>query len=237
MIGHGGAKTGEDGERVLFVHDLHALIGEREFDFEDAVRDTYASAIADDDTRFLWYLTSTHGSGDAYHVVTVTAVRDGAAWERLGRRLRYGDLAEWSTEVEAMRYGCTSTLLVSTEWSPLVGLDLGDVPTEPSERPVALYREDTYEGPGVEVAVGRPVVAPDSGDALTCIAAFRPALAPSGMLRVLSRVADADTWLPSFAADTGWDDWSGSVLPTLPDGVERTSRILRSTPWAVTDWA
>jgi hypothetical protein len=217
---------------VLLVHDVHALIGEREFDFEDAVRDTYVSAVADEDTRFLWYLSSTHGSGDAYFVVTVTAVRDGAAWERLVQRLRYGDLADWSTKVEAMRYGSTSSLLVPTEWSPL-SLDLAAIPVEPSDRPVALLREDTLDGADVDAAVAAPRIEPGADDVLTCVAAFRPALATGGMVRVLYHVADPDRFTPVFGADTGWRDWPGSLTPTLPDGVQRSSRFLRTPPWGV----
>jgi hypothetical protein len=222
---------------VLFIHDVHALIGEREFDFEDAVRDGYVSAVADDDTRFLLYGSSTHGSGDAYIIVTVTAVRDGAAFDRLVQRLRYGDLADWATKVEAMRYGLTSTLLVATDWSPL-SLELEAIPTEPSEQPVTLLREDTLEGPGVDGALSSPSLQAGDDDVLTCIAGFSPALAPGGMVRVLYRVADPDRFTPVFGADTGWQDWAGSLTPTLPDDVQRSSRFLRTPPWGVMQsWA
>jgi hypothetical protein len=217
---------------VLFIHDVHALIGEREFDFEDAVRDGYVSAVADDDTRFLFYGSSTHGSGDAYFIVTVTAVRDGAAWDRLVQRLRYGDLADWATKVEGMRYGSTSTLLAATDWSPLT-LDLAAIPAEPSEQPVTLLREDTLEGAGVDAALSSPSLQAGDDDVLTCIAGFRRALAPGGMVRVLYRVAAADRFTPVFGADTGWRDWPGSLTPTLPDDVQRSSRFLRTPPWGV----
>ena len=58
---------------MLFVHDVHAVMGERELEFEDALRDAYAATVADDDTRLLWYFNSTHGAGEAYKVVTITA--------------------------------------------------------------------------------------------------------------------------------------------------------------------
>src|SRR5688572_24101605 len=106
-------------------------MGERELEFEDALRDAYAATVADDDTRLLWYFNSTHGAGEAYKVVTITALRDGAAWERLVGRLRGGDLSEWSGRAEAMRYGLTSTLLVAAPWSPIADLDLDSVPTQP----------------------------------------------------------------------------------------------------------
>ena len=93
---------------MLFVHDVHAVMGERELEFEDSVRGEYAPLVAtDDDSRLLWYLNSTHGAGEAYKVVTLTAVRDGAAWERLVERLRRGDLSAWNSRAEAMRYTAT----------------------------------------------------------------------------------------------------------------------------------
>ena len=45
-----------------------------------------------DDARLLWYCVQAHGTGPAYKVVTITAVRDGVAWETLARRVQSGDL-------------------------------------------------------------------------------------------------------------------------------------------------
>jgi hypothetical protein len=231
-VGVADRLAGEMGERVLFVHDVHSVIGEREFEFEDAVRDGYASAIADDDTRLLWYLYATHGAGDAYHTVIVTAVRDGAAWERLVQRLRYGDLSEWATQVDAMTYASYSSLLVSTDWSPLSDLDLDAIPAGPADTDVVAFREDTLEGPAIDTALAPGHVEGGSDDILSCVAAFRPALLAGGMARVLYRVAPPERWAPAFGADTGWADWSGSLTPTLPDGVHASSRYLRNVSWS-----
>jgi hypothetical protein len=215
---------------VLFLHEVHAAIGEREIDLDDAVRDVYAPSVADEDTRLLWYLYATHGAGDGYHVVTVTALRDGAAWERLSRRLRYGDLADWCVGVDALTYSSHSTLLVSTEWSPLADLDLDAVPTQPVEQDVRVFREDTLEGAGIDTAVARPRTG--DGDVLTCIAGFRPLFAPEGTIRVLYRAAAPDVLEAAFAEDAGWGDWSGSLTPSLPDGVRGSTRMLRNVPWS-----
>lgn len=220
---------------MLFVHDVHAVMGERELEFEDALRSEYAARVADDDTRLLWYLNSTHGAGEAYKVVTITAVRDGAAWERLADRLRRGDLSAWASRAESMRYGCTSTLMAATAWSPLV-LDLSQVPTDPLTHDVAVYREDTLEGSGVPTLVGTALGAVSgsaAGDAvLTCVAAFEPALTPGTTVQLLYRVTDQAHWAPAFGLDANWDDWPGSLTPTLPDRVRGSSRILRTTSWS-----
>ena len=163
---------------MLFLHDVHAAIGEHEIELDEAVRDVYAPTIADDDARLAWYLYSTHGAGDAYIVNVFTALRDGAAWERLSRRLRYGDLADWLLQVDRITYWSQSTLLVSTEWSPTAALDLDALPVGPADHDVRVYREDTLTGPGIEAVIAEPKAADD--DVLACIAGFRPFFAPDG---------------------------------------------------------
>ena len=221
---------------MLFVHDVHAVMGERELEFEDSVRGEYAPAIAaDDDTRLLWYLNSTHGAGEAYKVVTITAVRDGAAWERLVERLRRGDLSAWNSRAESMRYGLQSTLLIGLPSSPLVDVDLASVPTEPQDHALAVYREDTLDGPGLDGPLGAaPTTAADAdADAvLTPAATFRPAVDPGSRRVVLYRVAEPDRWTPVFGTDAGWDDWPGSLTPSLPPAVSGSSRILRTASWS-----
>jgi hypothetical protein len=214
----------------LFLHEVHAAIGEREIDLDDAVRDVYAPRVADDDTRLLWYLYATHGAGDGYHIVMITALRDGAAWERLSRRLRYGDLADWFVQLDTLTYSTHSTLLVSTDWSPIADLDLDSVPTDLPDAEVRVFREDTLEGADVESAITHPQQ--QEGDVLSCIAAFRPMFAPEGSVRVLYRVGAPEVLDAAFATDSGWGDWSGSLTPTLPAGVHGSSRMLRNVPWS-----
>jgi hypothetical protein len=192
-----------------------------------------APAIADDDARLVWYLYSTHGAGDAYIVTMITALRDGAAWERLARRLRYGDLADWLLEVDRFTYWSQSTLLVSTEWSPAADLDLDTLSVGSAEHDVRVFREDTLAGPGVERAVSEPKAT--DGDVLACVAGFRPFFAPAGEaaeVKVLYRVASADSLEDAYASDSEWNDWTGSLTPTLPVGAHGTTRMLRNVPWS-----
>ena len=78
---------------MLFMHEVHAVIGDREHEFESAYREGWMPLLAEgDDARLLWYLNHAHGSGPAYQVVTVTAVRDGQAYERLAESLSGGAL-------------------------------------------------------------------------------------------------------------------------------------------------
>jgi len=218
---------------MLFLHDVHAAIGEHEIDLDEAVRDVYAPSIADDDARLAWYLYATHGAGDGYFVTVITALRDGAAWERLSRRLRYGDLADWLLDVDRLTYSSESTLLVATDWSPAADLDFDSLPVGAVDQDVRVFREDTLAGPEIEGAIAVPKGA--DGDVLECVAGFRPFFAPTNEapeVTVLYRVASADALESAYAADAGWGDWAGSLTPTLPDGVHGSTRMLRNVPWS-----
>jgi hypothetical protein len=129
---------------VLFLHEVHEVRGTREEEFEAAYRDTYLPALARDaDARLLWYLHHAHGSGPAYHFVTITAVRDGAAYERLALRVQQGDLQSWAGHLDELRHTVTSKVLLSVPWSPMAGLQLEDVPTTLTDHELSLYMEDT----------------------------------------------------------------------------------------------
>ena len=69
---------------MLFVHETHEVVGLKEDEFETLFRTGWMPMLAEgDDARLLWYMNHAHGSGPPYNVVTITGVRDGAAWERL----------------------------------------------------------------------------------------------------------------------------------------------------------
>ena len=82
---------------MLFVHEIHSVRGASEELFEEAMRDGWMTALAKtDDARLFWYCVQAHGTGPAYQVVTITATRDGSAWEALARRVQSGDLRAWA---------------------------------------------------------------------------------------------------------------------------------------------
>src|SRR3569623_2619998 len=125
---------------MLYIHEVHEIIGRREDDFEAAYRDGWMQLLAnDDDARLLWFMHHVHGTGPAYNVVTVTAVRDGAAWERLVHRLQRGDLAQWQTDVDAMRHAVTSSVMLPVPFSPLQEVDFATVPTTPQDHDPVVY--------------------------------------------------------------------------------------------------
>jgi hypothetical protein len=129
---------------MLFVHEIHRVMGLYEDDFERTYREVWMPSLAEtDDARLLYFAKHAHGTGRAYNTITLTAVADGAAWERLATRLRTGDLRKWAAEVDTMRHDVTSKILAPAEWSPLQQVDLTNVPSTGAEHDATLFMEDT----------------------------------------------------------------------------------------------
>lgn len=129
---------------MLFVHEVHRVVGAREEAFEAAYRDEWLPRLAkSDDARLLYFLHHAHGSGRAYVAVTITAVRDGGAYERLLERVQTGDLREWAAEIDGSRHEVNGKLLVSVPWSPWNDFELSSVPVEAADHPLTLFMEDT----------------------------------------------------------------------------------------------
>jgi hypothetical protein len=129
---------------VLFVHELHSVRGACEDAFEEAMRDGWMKILAGtDDARLLWYCVQAHGTGPAYRIVTITAVTDGFAWERLAHRMQSGDLQGWVRDLDDLRHHVEAKLLLPVRWSPMQTVDLAEVPVDGSTHQPTLYMEDT----------------------------------------------------------------------------------------------
>jgi hypothetical protein len=128
---------------VLFVHEVHKVVGKSAAQFEAAYRDEWMPIMAEgSEARLLWYFDLAHGSGLAYRAVTVTAVEDGASWARLAERLAKGDLQDWARRLDGLQHESRSRIMTPLEWSPSIG-SLAEVPTEPVDHEPAMYMEDT----------------------------------------------------------------------------------------------
>ncbi len=128
---------------MLFVHEVHTVVGKCADRFEDAYRDGWMPLLADTpDARLLWYFDHAHGSGSAYRVVTVTAVEDGPTWLRLAERMASGDLRSWARDLDGLQHQSHGRILTPLEWSPTIP-SLADIPTEPGDHEATMYMEDT----------------------------------------------------------------------------------------------
>jgi hypothetical protein len=131
---------------TIYLHETHQVVGEREDDFAALYRDAdgwMARLAKSDDARLLYFTHQAHGTGPAYRVTTITAVANGAAWERLATSMEFGELHEWVVEADRCRHQVSSKLLLPVAWSPMRELDLASLPTEPAEHEPTLFMEDT----------------------------------------------------------------------------------------------
>ena len=129
---------------MLFLHETHKVKGRHEDGFEAEIRDGWMRSLAQgDDARLLYYAHHAHGSGMSYQVVTLTAIRDGAAWERLARRIQNGDLQAFMTQLDRLRHDVSGKLLLPVHWSPLQSVDFAAVPTDARSHELTLFMEDT----------------------------------------------------------------------------------------------
>jgi hypothetical protein len=229
---------------VLFMHELHTVRGRKEDDFEAAFRDGWMPMLGrGDDARLLWYANQAHGSGPAYTVVTVTAVRDGAAWERLTLRVQKGDLQEWMRGLDELRHEVEAKLLMPLPWSPLRDVQFDEVPADGRQHEMTLYMEDTmwpYEDKFEEYIVrcgdvyARGLQAPSS--MLTMHAAFQPALGSHVRREVIlmQRISRPDALLDLLRSHIPAEyrapgTWMYDALD-LRD--QWTSRLLRTSEWS-----
>jgi hypothetical protein len=232
---------------MLFVHELHEVKGAHEDDFEAAFRDAggwmQTLAQTSDDARLLWYLNQAHGSGPSYRVVTITAVRDGAAWQRLSERVVAGDLSGWAAHVDTLRHDVTAKVLVPVPWSPLQDLDLATVPTTAATHDLGLFMEDTVwpfgerfgeyleqAGSFYRSLLERPA------SLLHLTAAFRPAVGTGRRREVvlLQAVKDSRSLITLLTTEIPPEHrqkgtWMHDALAYRD---QWQSRLLRTSPWS-----
>jgi hypothetical protein len=231
---------------MLLLHELHTVAGRYEDDFEAAYRDGYLKALADgDEARLLYYLKLAHGTGRAYHVVTITGLRDGNAYEQLARRVQTGDLRGWAADLDRLRHEVKGKLMLPVDWSPMCDIDLTTVPTDARTHEPALYMEDSawpYESKlDTYLEKARTHYAPSLEEKserslLTLLGVFQAALgAPRRREVVLWQRVDFPDRLPALftrelpAQVKGRGTWMHDALEVRDDW---ESRLLRSAAWS-----
>lgn len=128
---------------MIYVHEVHDVRGGKMPEFADAVRDEWRPLVEESgDARLLWFWELTHGTGPSYQAVSITAVRDWAAWGATLARLAADPRgAAWQRRVWTLRHEVTSKVLLPTAWSPLQ-VDLA-APADPTPAHPSLYLHDT----------------------------------------------------------------------------------------------
>ena len=230
---------------MLFIHEVHKVVGKTADRFEDAYREGWLPELArGSDARLVWYFDLAHGSGLSYRVITVTAVADGASWARLAERMAGGDLRSWARHRDRLQHESTSRILAPLDWSPAIGT-MATFPIEPVDHEPTLYMEDTmWPFPGkvrtyIEASGNtyrRALQAPESQMRMTIALALQtvPGAGRSPEVTLLQRLSS----LPPLIRLLTNDIPSEVVAPGswMHDALELRdqwrSKILRSAPWS-----
>jgi hypothetical protein len=132
---------------VLFVHEVHTVVGRVADEFDALYRDEWVSALAEQrDVRLLWFLHQAHGTGASYIAMSIVGVESLDALGELDARVRSGDLHDLSAATDALRHEHVAKVLTPTRFSALQDIDLGTVPasrSDPVDRDPVLFMEDT----------------------------------------------------------------------------------------------
>ncbi len=128
---------------MFFVHEVHSLTNGSADAFEATLRDRWMPALArEDGTRLVWCVRSMPGAIAAPELITLTAVADGAALERLGERVRTGDLRDDAEALAAGRRRVTRRIYAPLELFNPLQLDLDAFSGEPGDGPSEMYIHD-----------------------------------------------------------------------------------------------
>jgi hypothetical protein len=130
---------------MLFLHEIHEVVAGRMDAFEELVRTAWRPWIEETgDARLCWVWDHTHGTGPSYQAITVTAVRDFAAWGAIVERGRKdGRTVDWNRRAGEVRRDVVQKMLQPTAWSPLQEVDLAAPPATGTTEHPAMYLHDT----------------------------------------------------------------------------------------------
>jgi hypothetical protein len=130
---------------MIFVHEVHEILGGKMEEFADAVRTRWRPLLEQNgDARLLWFWQLAHGTSVSYQAVSLTAVRDWAAWGAIVARTAADPRCrEWQQHVWTLRREVTAKVLLPAPWSPLQEVDLTAAPAEPAPGTPAVYLHDT----------------------------------------------------------------------------------------------
>jgi hypothetical protein len=130
---------------VIYLHETHEVVAGESDAFEEAFRTGWRPLLeAHGEARLLWFWEHTHGTGPSYQAISITAVRDWAAWGAIVERgrsdARHRDV---DRRLATLRRDVVRKLLLPTDWSPLRDVDLAAAPIDVATDAPAMYLHDT----------------------------------------------------------------------------------------------
>ncbi len=227
---------------MIFVHETHEVRGGKMAEFGDAVRMRWRPLLEErGDARLFWFWELAHGTNVSYQAISLTAVRDWAAWGGLVARLQTDPRArDWQREVWTLRHELTAKLLLPTAWSPLQDIDLAHAPAEVAGSAPALYLHDTgwpFSGKREEYvdALGR-LFAPQTSHArmISVIGCWTvaPGTGRHHEVVLLQRIEDWDAFARLLAHGEQGAQRSGWMVEGLRYRERWESKLLRCVGWS-----
>ncbi len=128
---------------MIYLHEQHEIAAGQMIEFEHALRERWVPLIETEGrAKLLWFWHHTHGTGPSYQAISITAVRDWAAWGELVHQARTSpEWRDWYAAACESRRDVTAKLLLPAAWSPLQEGDLAA--TIGATRAPTLYLHDT----------------------------------------------------------------------------------------------
>ena len=128
---------------MFYVHEIHALDAAHGDVFETMLHEKWGPALAaEPGMRLVWCVRSMPGTASYPELITMTAVEDGAALERLGARCRSGDLRELGSELGRHRNDVTTRVLAALEEFNPYSVELDEMPMVHDGVPSEMYIHD-----------------------------------------------------------------------------------------------
>ena len=230
---------------LLLLHEVHTVAGRNEDEFEAAFRNGWMPTLGkDNNTRLLYFLRLAHGTGRAYHTVTITALATAprtSASRRACNAVTFGTGHPTSTSCATKWPGsccCRSTGLrcrisTSRRCPPTVASTIRCSTWKTARgrtrlRSTATSTRRTHYAPSLEERTARSL--------LTLLGVFQAALgAPRRREVVLWQRVDFPERLPALftrelpAHVKGPGTWMHDALEVRDDW---ESRLLRSASWS-----
>jgi hypothetical protein len=227
---------------MIFIHETHEIAGGKTEEFAEAMRTVWRPLLEEGgDARLLWYWELTHGTGASYQALSLTAVRDWAAWgARLARASDDARHRDWERRVWQLRKDVTAKVLLPTTWSPLREVDLAAPPAAPAVEQPALYLHDTgWPFPGkleayVE-ALGRVLHPQEARNRMLSIAAcftVAPGTGRHHEVLILQRIESWDRFAELLRRGEQGAQRGGWMEEGLQYRDRWESKLLRCAPWS-----
>src|SRR5438445_7184302 len=143
---------------MIFVHEVHEAVAGKMDELGELVCTVWRPVVEErQQARLLWFWELAHGTGASYQAVSLTAVRDWAAWGEPAASSAHSAAAGWSRGFATATAGSRSSCVAragrraSSCSASKCGQDVADEEVEPFPVERRAQREDHPFGAGLRV--------------------------------------------------------------------------------------